>query len=180
MQREKAWYSPDTDLQKCPGTCCPTGNLDCRKRLDNTGYPYIMETQMMLIFGGITYRNISFPVNNTFVFDYCESKFSEWFRKYRLRNSRHKWDSEWFFEELRRAAFERHVALWFTKWSLDSSQIWLRSYSVNIDPGTFYKIWACWSLCRVRWSLLNTWYYEQHYASPKVSVHLWGIFVRLH
>ncbi|CDW87815.1 UNKNOWN [Stylonychia lemnae] len=71
MQKEKIWYSV-IDKDKCPGNCCPKLDENCRKRLDNTGYPYIPGEQMILIHGGVAVRNKSIGVNKTNLFDYCE------------------------------------------------------------------------------------------------------------
>eukprot|EP00347_Sterkiella_histriomuscorum_P007988 403346798 len=76
MQNAKNWYSPQRDFDKCPGNCCPPLDEQCRRRLDNTGYPYMPEQQMILVFGGITYRNKTFGVNKTSVYDKCEDYYA--------------------------------------------------------------------------------------------------------
>lgn len=44
--------------------------------LDNTGYPAVADDEFVLIFGGLTWRNISFvdeKINsNTTLYDQCE------------------------------------------------------------------------------------------------------------
>lgn len=60
----------------CPGKCCPTGDNTCKKRLDNTGYAITMDDEIMLIFGGITWRNKTYTStskNTYYIFDDCES-----------------------------------------------------------------------------------------------------------
>ena len=78
LQKQKVWRSIET-LKKCPGNfgeCCDSADVDCRKRIDNTGYPAIAEDEYMLIFGGMTWRNKSFvhdvSQTNLTLYDNCE------------------------------------------------------------------------------------------------------------
>jgi hypothetical protein len=62
MQNQGVWRSLNK-TDKCPGLfgeCCDSGDVDCRKRIDNTGYPAVADDEFLLIFGGMTWRNKSF------------------------------------------------------------------------------------------------------------------------
>jgi hypothetical protein len=61
--------------EKCPGRCCESGDLDCNKRLDATGFPIIADDEFLLIFGGMSWRNKTFNYTdgkNYSIFDQCE------------------------------------------------------------------------------------------------------------
>ncbi len=76
LQEGKVWGSIN-DTDSCPGSCCEDGDLDCRKRLDNTGYPLVANDELILIFGGMSARNQTFYDNTTgrnlSIFDDCET-----------------------------------------------------------------------------------------------------------
>ena len=46
--------------------------MECRKRIDNTGYAIVPEDEMILVFGGLTARNRTFNNNQSNIYDYCE------------------------------------------------------------------------------------------------------------
>jgi hypothetical protein len=65
-----------SQTNKCPHACCASGDVDCRKSLDNTGYPIIAEDEFLLIFGGQAVRNKTFLNKKgvaTNLYDYCET-----------------------------------------------------------------------------------------------------------
>lgn len=75
LQKQKIWGSFNTPA-KCPGKCCDAADGDCRKSLDNTGYPAVADDEFLLIFGGLTWRNKSYVDDeyghNVTLYDNCE------------------------------------------------------------------------------------------------------------
>jgi hypothetical protein len=65
------WYNYSNDT--CPPKCCPFASEECHKRMDNTGHVIIPDEEVMLVFGGLTYRNKNFLDNTTILFDECEN-----------------------------------------------------------------------------------------------------------
>ncbi len=61
----------DPTSSDCPDSCCSTVNENCFRTLDNTGYSVDIEEEIMLVFGGMTYRNLS--VNGSLLYETCES-----------------------------------------------------------------------------------------------------------
>jgi hypothetical protein len=64
------------ETDRCPGNCCDERDGDCKKRLDNSGYPAVADDEFLLIFGGMTWRNKSYVDNkymgNATLYDQCE------------------------------------------------------------------------------------------------------------
>ncbi len=45
---------------------------NCKRRLDNTGYPIVFGEEVVLVFGGMTQRNKTFGADKKRIFDSCE------------------------------------------------------------------------------------------------------------
>ena len=60
MQNTGNWLTPST---KCPDSCCQSTDSECQNLMDNTGNVIIPGEEIMLIFGGLTYRQQTFNKN---------------------------------------------------------------------------------------------------------------------
>ena len=75
-RRLQPWWNLTDKNYLCPPDCCQTNevlvDVECNRWIDNTGQAVIPNEEVMLIFGGMTFRDR--VVNNTVIklFDMCE------------------------------------------------------------------------------------------------------------
>ena len=77
QQQQQGIWSSINNTAVCPGKCCNSADVECRKRMDATGYGIMADDEYMLIFGGISARNKTYfdTLKNNYqsVYDNCEA-----------------------------------------------------------------------------------------------------------